>query len=222
VVIDELTLSDFKTEEEMHRVFAKYGFKKLTLEELEQKSMEEQLEKEKTRQKDEASIRRKKTEAQRRQAEMNKVVKGGNNQRDPGQDMLWNMDEEIVKKAESERIRMKVEAIVKEQDMLEELDKDDGFIGSNSEDRHRREKEHHEVMQEIIKIEADVKVASKVKREYLQAMDMVEKGLKVLEEGETEILKAQADEADAILDKRRQLEGRARQLKNYRSVREDL
>lgn len=204
-IIDTVTLSDYKTEQEMHDLLIKYGFVKMDQEEIQQ--MQKQWKEEEM-------------EAERKKKELYKLRESQYaHERERKEEMKRKMREN----SEDERKR------IREMQMNDYITR--RKVTQSSVSSSRKDEEYMVLLQDVKKINERARDAAKVKKHYHNTMNEAKRGNIVLDDEKRKQMEADFNEANLILDNKLHLENKLKQLKkdlyeeNKRkmaSAREDL
>ena len=204
-IIDTVTLSDYKTEQEMHDLLIKYGFVKMGQEEIQQ--MQKQWKEEEM-------------EAERKKKELYKLRESQYaHERERKEEMKRKMREN----SEDERKR------IREMQMNDYITR--RKVTQSSVSSSRKDEEYMVLLQDVKKINERARDAAKVKKHYHNTMNEAKRGNIVLDDEKRKQMEADFNEANLILDNKLHLENKLKQLKkdlyeeNKRkmaSAREDL
>lgn len=205
-IIDTVTLSDYKTEQEMHDLLIKYGFVKMDHEEIQQ--MQKQWKEEEM-------------EAERKKKELYKLRESQYaHERERKEEMKRKMREN----SEDERKRIRAE--MQMNDYITRRKVTQSSVSSS-----RKDEEYMVLLQDVKKINERARDAAKVKKHYHNTMNEAKRGNIVLDDEKRKQMEADFNEANLILDNKLHLENKLKQLKkdlyeeNKRkmaSAREDL
>ena len=205
-IIDTVTLSDYKTEQEMHDLLIKYGFVKMDQEEIQQ--MQKQWKEEEM-------------EAERKKKELYKLRES---QYAHEKERKEEMKRKMRENSEDERKRIRAE--MQMNDYITRRKVTQSSVSSS-----RKDEEYMVLIQDVKKINERARDAAKVKKHYHNTMNEAKRGNIVLDDEKRKQMEADFNEANLILDNKLHLENKLKQLKkdlyeeNKRkmaSAREDL
>ena len=207
-IIDTVTLSNYKTEQEMHDLLIKYGFVKMDQEEIQQMQKEWKEEE---------------MEAERKKKELYKLRETQYaHERERKEEMKRKMIEFHTEGDERKRIRAEMQM----NDYITRRKVTQSLFSSS-----RKDEEYMVLLQDVKKINERARDAAKVKKHYHDTMNEAKRGNIVLDDEKRKQMEADFNEANLILDDKLHLENKLKQLKkdlyeeNKRkmaSAREDL